>query len=556
VVGTEVRRTDDAQHPRGRCPEHVRDQHRLSFLLLRQHHYPGQLTPVGRPSRPAVGDDTVIGALCRWAEDRPDQLAFEIDGAVRATWRELRNQVARRASAFVDRGVGAGEVVGVLGPTGLEVISAVLGLQWIGAIPMVLDPSVSPSTMARRLAGVGCRRVAANGLVPPELPESFEVLHASEVAAVSSPEPPHVAAPERIAFLQASSGSMGEPKASAVSHRSLAHQLDSLWRALGADPHQTSVAWLPLHHDMGLVAFLFLPVHIGRPSHLLQARFGNIRSWLTTIARVGGTFTSAPDFAYRAAAKLGIRPDLSSLRIAVNGGEPVRRSTIEAFEGTFGLGPVVRPGYGLGEATLAVSIARPGGPRSFDDAGVACCGPPLAGLDLAIWADDGIPLPIGGVGEVVVRGGSVFDGYWRDPTATAATVVEGWLRTGDIGRLDGEGNLYVSGRTRAIIKRAGQLIPARAVEEVVDAVEGVRRSAALGITGRSGVEELVVVVECRGDPDNAAALRVSAASAVRTHLGFAPAAVIVGGRRTIPFTSNGKIRYGELRDQLAARSGG
>ena len=94
---------------------------------------------------------------------------------------------------------------------------------------------------------------------------------------------------------------------------------------------------------------------------------------------------------------------------------------------------------------------------------MACCGPALPGMELAIWADDCTPLPCGDVGEVVVRGESVFDGYWRDPVATAETLVGGWLRTGDLGRLDAEGNLYVSGRKRAIIKRAGQLIPARAV---------------------------------------------------------------------------------------------
>ena len=118
-------------------------------------------------------------------------------------------------------------------------------------------------------------------------------------------------------------------------------ELDSLWWALGAEEHDTNVSWLPLHHDLGLVLFVFMPVHFGRPSHLLQPSFGNIRSWLMTIARVKGTFTAAPDFAYRAAARLGMRPDLSSLRFAANGGEPVRQSTIDAFEAAFGLGPVV-----------------------------------------------------------------------------------------------------------------------------------------------------------------------------------------------------------------------
>jgi len=492
---------------------------------------------------------TVVGSLCRWAAERPDGLAFEIDGSEAATWRQLRDRVANMASALTDRGVRANEVVALVGPTGLGLISTLLGLQWIGAIPIVVDPSVPPSTTARRLAGLGCRRLAADGSHQDQLPDAIDVIDMADLRATGRPDPPIVAAPGRVAYLQSSSGATGEPKASTLSHRSLSHQLASLWQTDGED--DVFVSWLPLYHDMGLVLFVFMPLHLGRPSHLVQPRFGNLRQWLRTIERVGGTFTAAPDFAYRAAAKLATRPDLSSLRHATSGGEPVRRSTVEAFEAAFGLGPVVRPGYGLGEATLCVCTLWDDHPRTFDATGVACCGPPLRGLELAIWADDGIPLPTGEVGEIVVRGESVFEGYWDDSQATAEVLKGGWLRTGDLGWLDPEGSLYVSGRRRAMIKRAGQLIPARAVEEVVDALPGVRRSAALGIIGQSGAEELVVVVECRGDPLPASPLRALAAGAVRTHLGFAPADVVVGGRGTIPLTANGKIRYGELHERLA-----
>jgi acyl-CoA synthetase (AMP-forming)/AMP-acid ligase II len=263
---------------------------------------------------------------------------------------------------------------------------------------------------------------------------------------------------------------------------------------------------------------------------------------------VRGTITGAPDFAYRLATRLvpAESVDLSSLRFATNGGEPVRRSTISAFETCFGLHEVVRPGYGLAEATLGVTAVRTGEVVRDDARGNVSCGRALEGVEVRVDADDVTS------GEILVRGPTVFAGYFDGEEASAKILRNGWLHTGDAGSLDDEGHLYVLGRRRAMLKRGGATLAPRELEEAAQSVEGVRIAAAVGIAAsESMTEEVVVVVEADPNCERIAA-RVS--EAVERALGFAPDRVVVQLPRTIPRTANGKIQHAVLREQLIARA--
>lgn len=472
------------------------------------------------------GGSTVVDVLRHQAETRPDERAFAIDGSS-LSWSTLESDVRGLSAGLLRSGMQRGDVVALNLPLGLELVTAIFAVEWIGAVPLVLDPTMPASTAERRLAEAGCRRVV----------DDVANLRASPGDARADP----VATPNDIAYLQPTSGSTGEPRLAALSHRSLLAQLGGLRTVFGDD--HVFVGWMPLFHDMGLVGSVFLPAYLGCPSYLLRPALANLGRWLATIAEVGGTFTASTDFGYRVAAKLArASSDLTTLRVAVNGGEPVRQSTISAFEDRFGLGPVMRPAYGLAEAVCAVTVAVPGEERRVDADGRVSCGPAIPGVEVDIRAG----------GDIWVRGATVFDGYWGDSAETAGVLVGGWLRTGDVGSLDDDGHLYVAGRTRAMINRAGHLIPAGAVEEVVDALEGVRRSAAVGVSTRAASEALVVVVEARTAGDDASTIERAAAHAVRGALGFLPSRVLVVRRGTIPLTANGKVRYGELRHTIEA----
>jgi acyl-CoA synthetase (AMP-forming)/AMP-acid ligase II len=314
------------------------------------------------------------------------------------------------------------------------------------------------------------------------------------------------------------------------------------------------VSWVPPWHDLGLVRFVLGPVYFGAPCHWIEPAIRTLPLWLATASRVGATILGAPDFAYRLATRL-VDPrglDLSALRYATDGGEPVRQSTLLAFEKRFGVPGILRPGYGLAEATLGVTGLAPGEPRAVDAHGNVSCGRPLPGVEVRIAGEPG---EASGTGEILVRGPAVFAGYFEAPEASRQALHDGWLHTGDVGTFDPAGNLYVLGRRRALLKRGGVPLAPRELEEAAESVPGLRVAAAVGlppVLGGVGTEEIVVAVEA--DPAAAASapqLAAAAMAAVEAAVGFAPDAVLVLAPRTIPRTANGKTRHGELGRQLA-----
>jgi acyl-CoA synthetase (AMP-forming)/AMP-acid ligase II len=219
----------------------------------------------------------------------------------------------------------------------------------------------------------------------------------------------------------------------------------------------------------------------------------------------------------------------------------VRRGTILAFEERFGVPGVIRPGYGLAEATLGVTGLRQGEPLRVDARGNVSCGRPVPGVEVRVTAE----------GEILVRGSVVFAGYFDSETASAEVLRDGWLHTGDIGQLDADGYLYVLGRKRAMIKRGGAPLAPREVEEATAGVPGLRIAAAVGLPPgpEAATEEIAVAIEI--DPVcEPSRIAEDVAAAIEKALGFAPDRVVVLAPRTLPRTANGKIRHPELRREL------
>jgi acyl-CoA synthetase (AMP-forming)/AMP-acid ligase II len=331
------------------------------------------------------------------------------------------------------------------------------------------------------------------------------------------------------------------------------------------------VSWLPLYHDMGLIGCAFTPPLTATPIWLLPPDLRNPRPWLETLTKVRATFTVSPDFGYRNCVR-NVRDtsefDLSSLKSALSGAEPVRTSTIEAFESHFGIKRIVSPCYGLAEATLAVAIWPRGVPLRYDTSGHwLSVGQPCPGVAVRIAApledeqDADTPpvlLPADTEGEVCVKSPGVMTGYYNNPRATAHVLsADGWLRTGDLGFVDDEGFLYITGRLKDLIILGGRnLLPAD-VEEVVDQVAGVRYSAAVGIDSeRTGSQRLYVVAEVRdpaAPPDGGwAAITREIVHRVHRAVGHRPARVLVVTPSTIPKTSSGKMQRSRLAELIQA----
>jgi acyl-CoA synthetase (AMP-forming)/AMP-acid ligase II len=325
------------------------------------------------------------------------------------------------------------------------------------------------------------------------------------------------------------------------------------------------VSWLPLYHDMGLIGCSFTPPLTGTPLWLLPPDLRSPRQWLELITRVKATFTVSPDFGYRNCVRnvrdtAGI--DLSPLKAALSGAEPVRMSTIEAFEKHFNLTRVICPCYGLAEATLAVAIWPRNTPLRMDASGrFLSVGKPCRGVQVRIMeplADDATTFEVLGAGvegEVCVHSPGVMRGYYNNPEATARVLgPDGWLRTGDLGFVDAEGFLYITGRLKDLIILGGENVLPADIEEVVDHVPGVRYSAAVGLDSeRTGTQRLHVVAEVRSESaaeEEHRALVKEIVSQVHRARGHRPSRVLLVRSGTIPKTSSGKIQRSRLAQMI------
>jgi acyl-CoA synthetase (AMP-forming)/AMP-acid ligase II len=330
--------------------------------------------------------------------------------------------------------------------------------------------------------------------------------------------------------------------------------------AVGVTGTETIVSWLPLYHDMGLIGIAFGTLYTGAKLILFPPDLRNPRTWLEAITEHRAGYTVSPDFGYRNCLRhvhdtAGL--DLSCLKMALSGAEPVRLSTIRAFQARFGLGDVFAPAYGLAEATLAVALWPHGQPLRLDPTGsFVSVGRPCAGVRVEIEGPDGAGrAQPGEIGEILVQSPGVMLGYHRDPEGTRRALRDGWLHTDDLGFLDAEGYLFVTGRLKDVIIVRGQNVVPADVEEIVDALPGIRYSAAIGLDHeRTGTQRLHVVAEVRSDtpdPEELTRLARDVVAAVHRQHGLRPARVLLVRPQTIPKTSSGKIQRAALATLVA-----
>jgi acyl-CoA synthetase (AMP-forming)/AMP-acid ligase II len=440
----------------------------------------------------------------------------------------------------------------------------------------------APRSFAARVRGVcsGCRprlavveRAAEFVHALPDPRPELAVVTPAELAAPGEPLPLHPAARMMPAFIQYTSGSTGAPKGVVVTHGNLLANCRAIRDATGYTRDDRMVSWLPLHHDMGLVGGLLTSLYCAAETWLMPPITFLARpvTWLEALGRFHATLTVAPTFAYSLCARkippkqlAGI--DLSSLRLAYIGAEPIDVATVDAFVERFaayGLPPTaLYPVYGLAEATLAVAFPAPGSPvrrdtvdrRRLVSAGVAV--PAASGAAHAVSfvsvgrslpqhrvtvvdVDTGDALGERRVGELVVEGASVTPRYFEDADAPA----RGALRTGDLGyRADGE--LYVVDRIKDLVIVAGQNYAPSDIEAAVGDVDGVRRGRVVAFAAPSaGTDALHVVAEIGADNHRPVAeLRDAVGRHVREVIGLSPASVTLVAPGSLERTSSGKIQ--------------
>jgi acyl-CoA synthetase (AMP-forming)/AMP-acid ligase II len=470
------------------------------------------------------------------------------------SFEELWRGANRFAAFLLECGVERGDRVLIRLPNGPDFFEAFYGSLRAGATAVPVFPASGAEHIASlaRLCGARLVVVASAGGDIPGMRSISVADGAQSDAHASFPE----VAPADVAFLQYTSGSTGSPKGVRLTHEGLLTNIGQLIEGMAITPADCFVSWLPVFHDMGLIFMTMVPFYLGAKLVLLPTSLANANPWLSAIARHRGTVTAAPDFAYRLALRHVREPalyDLSSLRVALDAAEPVRLSTLEAFERTFRLRNVLIAGYGLAEATVGVSTWAPGTAPLVDGRGVVSVGRPFRDVEIQI-IEDGEPLAAGQVGEIAVRSPANTRGYYSDESETARLFWrDGYIRTGDLGYLDEGGHLFVTGRLKNIIKHGGATIFPQEPEQIADRLGSIRRSAAVGIdSGGPEGEQLYVFAELSkhggyAEPELRDA-SLDLVHAIHTQLGIRPGRVYMLKPHSIPLTPNGKTQHAALRE--------
>lgn len=515
-----------------------------------------------------------------------------IDGDAPRYLPQVFENATRWAGRLKALGVGRGDRVAILMESRVRTIEALLGTFLLRAavVPLAAPRGLTASNRAiDRLSGAlrasGAKVLlggpAALARIPAEALSGFGVAHAG------LDDPGTMAAnPERgdsadLALVQYTSGSTGAPRGAAISQANLLANLDVIVRSLELTSEDRCVDWLPLYHDMGLIGSVLVAIAAGASSVLIAPESFVVRPtiWLETFTSRAGTYAPAPNFGYqlcvtRVSDEALKKLDLRSWRVALTGAEPVRIETIEAFTARYAPCGFRRdaflPVYGMAESTLAVafpplrrgakvevvgaevrSTGRVERPRGEAGRTVVSVGRAFPGSELRVVDVDGSPVPERVEGEIVLRGPSVMSGYFSDPEATARTIRGGWLHTGDMGFI-ADDELFITGRLKAVLIRAGEKYHAedleRAAERVVDVRTGC--SAAFAVETPS-IDEIVLVVEraARATVDPARLAR-KVADEVRRAEGVTANAVHVVTPGQVPKTSSGKVQRERCRAML------
>jgi fatty-acyl-CoA synthase len=522
------------------------------------------------------------------AAARGTNVTFVVGGSEDvASWGELHEQAKGYAAALQAQGVRPGDHVALLSPTTRSLVTAIQGTWLAGGTIVVLPLPMRLSSIEEFVAQTRRRIQHADAglvVVDPELaafvtPEpgdprmvGFDDLAGGDARRwVRPPDDP-----DRLAILQFTSGSTSDPKGVMLPDRVLCANLDAVAEAATLDPDDdVLVSWLPLYHDMGLVGLLTLPMSTGARLVLgaPQDFTAKPARWMEWVSTYGGTATAGPNFSWVLATRALARSeplDLSRLRVALNGAEPIDPDQVEAFVAAgrrHGLRPAaVFPAFGMAEVAIGGTFpepmsgmvtdcvdrrvleteryAAPADPGAAGSRRLPLLGRPVPGLEIRIVdPDTGVPLREREVGELEIRGTSVTPGYYRRPDANAQLFHDGWLCTGDLAYLL-DGQLVMCGRIKDVIIVGGRNLFPEDVERAVGQLDGVRAGnvIAFGVDGDRGRESLVVVAESRAVDDDVAALRRLVAERVRDAVGVPARDIVLVAPGTLPKTSSGKLQ--------------
>jgi len=431
------------------------------------------------------------GALAETALRHPGRPALTI-GEATLTYAQVDAAVSALATSLVEQGIEFGDRVALWMPNVPQFVVGYFGILRAGGIVVPISTLLGPNEVSYILENSGAKAIIAAHIfnditaqLPGKVPGLQRVIVWGEMPACEAvsldalcgrapdPEALRPSSGDDLAVIIYTSGTTGRPKGAMLSHGNLLSNAAACAQAIevGADDRFLTV--LPLFHSFGATVCMILPIILGahsvllprfNPSEVLQALSAYRITVFAGVPAMYGVLLNVRDLS-------GM--DFSSLRLCVTGGAPCPPKFIPAFRERFGA--LLAEGYGPTEASPVVSVNPPSGTQK-----IGSTGPPVPGVELAIADEQGAWLPVGEVGEVCVRGPNVMQGYWQAPEATAEAIRDGWLFTGDMGRLDEDGYLYIVDRKKDMIIVSGMNVYPREVEDAIYQLPAVGDCAVVG----------------------------------------------------------------------------
>ena len=434
------------------------------------------------------------------AERYPNRIALRCDD-LQFTFAEFDGAAARVATLLEQAGIEPGDRVGVMLPNTPAFAIVFYGIIYRGAVAVPMNPLLKAREVTFYLSNSGAKALFGTPAFANEASAGADEVGAQcwivddaglldLIAGLPEQESPVERGADDVAVILHTSGTTGKPKGAMLTHGNLGRNAEvSVNCLVETGPDDVVMGCLPLFHVFGLTCGLNGAVLSGATLTLIP-RFDPLKA-LEVIERDGVTVFEGVPTMY--SALLGVADQAASgatrtLRVCVSGGAAMPVQVLTDFEKAFGC--EVLEGYGLSESSPAAAFNHPHRPRK-----VGSIGTPIEGVQMRVVDLDGAEVPQGQTGEIQIRGHNVMKGYWNLPEATKATITpDGWLATGDVGRVDEDGYFYIVDRTKDMIIRGGYNVYPREIEEVLYEHPAVAEAAVIGIPHDSLGEEVGAAV--------------------------------------------------------------
>ncbi len=543
---------------------------------------------------------SLIEVLLEHAQKTPDRpylfLQNDQGGEEVLTYSQLLSRSLQIANALRQRGLKPGETVAIMQPTQFGFFYTFFGVLFASGIPVPIYPPLRPHQLesyakqeAKILNNAEIRFLVTfqqaerlSRLLQGFIPSLQEVVTVDDLLKSGTDLIlPLTAKRDDIGLIQYTSGSTNMPKGVVLTHHNLLSNVRAFGKAVQIGPEDIAISWLPLYHDFGLIGLVLGTLYYGIPLILFSPLtfLSRPEKWLWAVHLHRGTLSAAPNFAY----ELCVRKiadesleglDLSSWRIAANGAETIYPKTYERFVEKFKphgfKAESFYPVYGLAESTVGLAVSPLNRPPRIDTIDrlafenekqalplnaeecsdkdkleIMSCGKPLPGHFIRVVDENFQTLPERRIGQLQFQGPSSMQGYYNNPPATEKARCGSWFNTGDYAYL-AEGEIFITGRQKDLIIKAGRNIYPSVLEEIVSDIPGVRRGCAIAFSvndKEKGTESIILVAETsEKDKSKREALRKTITETLIDALDLAPDHIIFVAPRTVPKTSSGKLQ--------------